>query len=188
MHPLWPMIPRRNQNNRKPRQRGTSRELHRPPQSASRRPSSLRECKMCRHMKAHPEEGAALTSKYPEDVKPPSKFRPHTHASNSRKRARSTDQRRPLPQRFWKGDVVNGIAKSPPSAHSSSTRGCHLGRGQTDDPTDNHRTATEELGHDVGAGGTTSGCSVLSSFLLSLSFALTFGLGLIARRVDWTKW
>ena len=73
-----------------------------------------------------------LTSTY-LDVKPPKKFSLHTHSFNSRKSARCTPRRR-QPNRdsgreMW-GKGSRTFTKSPPSAHSSSTRGCPFGKGQ----------------------------------------------------------
>ena len=61
-------------------------------------------------------------------------------------------------QQLWKADVGNGIENV-----ENITFVCAQQLDQrvsawqrtTDDPTDTHRIAREELGHDVGAGGTT---------------------------------
>ena len=99
--------------------------------SASGRLSKWRVCKMRRYVKAQPKEAAALTSRYPEYVKTSQKVQPvHTFISLTKEKARSTARQR-LPNRGSGREMGSRtLTKSPPSAHSSSTRGCRLGNGQ----------------------------------------------------------
>ena len=60
-----------------------SEELRQSSLASGRLSNFERECKVRRYVKAQPKEAATLTSKYPEDVKPPKKFTPRRRPPNA---------------------------------------------------------------------------------------------------------
>ena len=130
-----------------------------------------------------PEEAASLASRYPEDVKPPRKFSPYTQHTLSVHEG-ERDPQTPATtaqQRFWKGDAGNGIANvdkiTSVRAQQLDERVSACQRA-TDDRTDTHKTARKELGHDVGAGGTTAPADAAFFPFFFFPFAVEFGLRL----------
>ena len=96
-------------------------------------------------------------------------------------------------QTLWKGDVWNGntnVEKITSVRAQQLDERASAWRWAIDGWTDTHGTVREELCHDVGAGGTVApaDAAFFLPFFFPFPLPFAFGLGLIARRIDGTRW